>query len=581
MPMYLLGYFLFPTAVLGSLLLLRFFLYNKAGGVNNNFTTHERSNALRRITCGLIVFTVAIFVLIYLVRFRIYYELGRHHSFVPHHFQFYIETVVFVILLLAELFVLVQLLGNIFYSWLSVSRYSTIHIPPLRGEVPAVAVLVPTCNEDPRILERSIRSMSRLDYPRLHPLIIENSRDDGSKEAAHQIANRYGVQILDVANQGTKAAALNAGETFLRADIRYLAIFDADQSVETRMISDLIPLFEHNHRLGWIQTAQLYEPDSSLLNCAISQTSMQSYDNLLEAFSVLGCAFCYGTNFIIRREALQQVGGWDEDRGTALTEDISTSFMLHQAGWESLYVRRGYATGIAPPTLEAFWKQQRRWATGTTYLFLKFLTYCLRGRLWHTKVSVIAVYAIALSYYTSVLALSVLVAWPTVLLLSYLFYPGLFVAATTVPPHGELSTAMWLFASLYPLYFLAAFFPYINMKLRGYRLRNLFLVQSLLVLSAPEYIKGVRDAYFNRLPDLFAITAKTTGANSGNNSLLRTPQLYAFFLFVIGGAIMSSLVASNPSNCLMWIILCWLYVNSVCLGHLFIFKYERRANAEA
>ncbi len=108
----------------------------------------------------------------------------------------------------------------------------------------------------------------------------------------------------------------------------------------------------------------------------------------------------------------------------------------------------------------------------------------------------------------------------------------------------------------------------------------MFLVQSLLVLSAPEYIKGVRDAYFNRLPDSFAITAKTAGANRGNNLLVRTPQLYAFFLFVIGGVIMSPLVASNPSNCIMWIILCWLYVNSVCLGHLFIFKYEKRANAE-
>lgn len=240
MPVYVLRYCLFPTAVLGSLLLLKFFLYNKAGGVNDNFMTHERSNALRLITRAAIVFTVAIFVLIHLFRFRIYYELGRHHSSVPHHLRYYIETAVFIIMLLAELLVLVQLLGNMFFAWLGVSRYRAIHIPPLQGQVPAVAVLVPTCNEDPHILERSIRSVNRLDYPRLYPLIIENSRDLGSKESAHQIANHYGVQILDVENQGTKAAALNAGETFLSADIQYLAIFDADQSVETRMISDLI-----------------------------------------------------------------------------------------------------------------------------------------------------------------------------------------------------------------------------------------------------------------------------------------------------------------------------------------------------
>src|ERR1700690_2964690 len=109
------------------------------------------------------------------------------------------------------------------------------------------------------------------------------------------------------------------------------------------MISDLIPLFDEEPNLGWVQTAQLYDADTSLLNCAISQTAMQSYDNLMEGFSVVGCAFCYGTNFIIRRSALKGVGGWDVDPGTALTEDISTSFLLHRSGWRSLYVRRAYA----------------------------------------------------------------------------------------------------------------------------------------------------------------------------------------------------------------------------------------------
>ena len=566
------SYLAFPFLVLGSLYILATVVYKKAGGVNDNFRTEDRSNALRSVVSGSIVFSVTVFLSIQFVRFRIYNEIRSDPGLVRHDLVFYLESAVFFILLLAELLVLGQLLGNMFYSWLSVSRYRHIPLPPSKGAKPSVAALVPTCNENPEILERSIRSLSRLDYPRLKTLVIENSRDPAAKEAAHQLAKRFCVEIVDVENRGTKAGALNAAEAFLEDDIEYLAIFDADQRVEDCMISDLIPLFDEEPNLGWVQTAQLYDADTSLLNCAISQTAMQSYDNLMEGFSVLGCAFCYGTNFIIRRSALKGVGGWDVDPGTALTEDISTSFLLHRSGWRSLYVRRAYAQGVAPPTLEAFWRQQRRWATGTTYLLFKFLRYFLQGKLRSTRGSILGAYAIALSYYPSILGLSLLIGWPTVILISYLFSSRLFIATTTIPSlHVKLTKLMWLFASLYPFYVVASFFPYLNMKLRGYRLRNMFLVQSLLILSAPEYVKGVRDAFFNRLPGLFAVTHKTPDDGRPRKLLLQLPQFYAWLLFLITGMIMTHLLFQDPLNYVMWIIVFWLFVNGVCLSHLFLF----------
>jgi cellulose synthase (UDP-forming) len=544
--------------------------------VQDNFIRHERSDALRLVTQGSIVFAVAIFVLMQLVRFGLYYKIAIHHPLPRHHFFFYAESAVFVILLLAELLVLAQLLGNIFFSWLSASHYRTINIPPFPGKAPPVAALVPTCNEDPDILERSIRSVTNFDYPGLQPLIIENSTDLRLKAAAHQLADRYGAQIVDVPNERTKASALNAADPFLRDNIEYLAIFDADQSVERQMISDMIPLFEGNHRLALIQTAQLYESDGSLLNCAISQSLVQSYDNLQEAFSVLGCALCYGTNFIIRREALRQVGGWDVGVGTVLTEDLSTSFLLHLSGWKSLYVRRAYAKGIAPPTLEAFWRQQRRWATGVTCLFFKLIASFCVGRLRQMRPLVVATYAIASSYYTSVAALALLVFSPSVIALFYLFTQRLPSAATDTPSHAALSSGVWLFVSLYPLYVLTTFFPYINMKLRGYRLRNMVLVQSLLVLSAGEYIKGVRDALFDRGPGFVTTGKILTNKNRGRPIFLMT-QTYAFLAFVVTGALVSGHMVANSTSGLSWIMLFWLGVNSVCLGHVFIFRYGNKA----
>ena len=577
MVLQLFSYLVFPGAVLISLLVLTTLVYKEAGGVNESFCDGARSQGSKALISGWIIFSVAIFFAVQIVRFQIYRQIRINNAHIPNHLAFYVESAIFVALLAAELLVLSQLLGNMFYSWLGVSRYRRPLIATSTSFLPAVAALVPTCDENPTILERSISSLSRLSYPRLQTLIIENSRDPGAREAAHRLADRYGVTIVDVENRGTKASALNAAEAFLEDEVEFIAVFDADQRVEPTMVSELIPLFGEDAELGWLQTAQLYDTNSSLLNCAISQTAMQSYDNLMEGFSVLNCAFCYGTNFIVRRNALQAVGGWDMANGTALTEDIATSFSLHLAGWRSRYVRHAYAQGVAPPTLEAFWRQQRRWASGTTYLLMRFIKYFLYGKLRSTSLSIAGTYAIALSYYPSILALSLLIGWPTLVLISYLFSSRLFVATTTIPIlNPELPRLLWLFVSLYPLYVLASFFPYLNMKLRGYRLRNMFLVQSLLILSAPEYIRGVKDAIFRRRPGGFAVTAKTHEDERSGKHFFKLPQFHALTLFIISGSTMTHLLGRNPSNYVLWILVFWLFVNSICLGHLFLFLPIKR-----
>jgi hypothetical protein len=111
----------------------------------------------------------------------------------------------------------------------------------------------------------------------------------------------------------------------------------------------------------------------------------------------------------------------------------------------------------------------------------------------------------------------------------------------------------------------------VNIKLRGYRLRNLFLVQSLLILSAPEYIRGVGDAFLNRLPDFFMVTSKTAKRIFGWRKLLSLPQFLYCGDFLHHRSYHDSPSSSNPSNYVMWIILFWIFVNCLCLSHLFLF----------
>jgi len=192
----------------------------------------------------------------------------------------------------------------------------------LLADPPKVAVLIPSCDEDPAVLSRSVGSAARLAYPNLRVVLVENSRDRGAKDAARAVAAQFRVELLDIPNRGLKAAALNDADAWLDEDTKYIAVLDADQGVSPNFLSDLVPMLERDDGLAFVQTPQLYEnAEQSLLTRAIAQQQMLLYDCVLEAKNAYQRATCYGTNVVLRRAALKEVGGWDE---TTVTEDITT-----------------------------------------------------------------------------------------------------------------------------------------------------------------------------------------------------------------------------------------------------------------
>ena len=68
-----------------------------------------------------------------------------------------------------------------------------------------------------------------------------------------------------------------------------------------------------------------------------------------------------GTMGLIRRVALEQLGGWDE---WCITEDAELSLRLLRAGWSGLHVDQSWGHGIMPLTFEALKGQRYRWCFG-------------------------------------------------------------------------------------------------------------------------------------------------------------------------------------------------------------------------
>ena len=170
------------------------------------------------------------------------------------------------------------------------------------------------------------------------------------------------MQVRQRTNRkGYKAGAIN--EYLQEGTAKYVAIFDADAVPAHNFLRDFVPILEENPKLSFVQTPQHYA-NVDVSNVALAAARQQNvfYEYICEGKSYSNAAFCCGTNFIARREALLDVGGMDD---TTVTEDFATSINLHIKGWDSAYYNQVYAYSLGPETLAAYFTQQQRWAFGS------------------------------------------------------------------------------------------------------------------------------------------------------------------------------------------------------------------------
>jgi len=120
-----------------------------------------------------------------------------------------------------------------------------------------------------------------------------------------------------------------------------------------------------------------------------------SFQWMIQAGRWMLMRFCSlpGTNYVIRREALEKTGGWDE---RALTEDAELTLRLYEAGYRVKFAPYAVTWEQEPETLRVWWRQRNRWVRGYNYLFRKFAF-----RVWRLRPRALAfeiVYSLSIFY---------------------------------------------------------------------------------------------------------------------------------------------------------------------------------------
>lgn len=265
------------------------------------------------------------------------------------------------------------------------TRRAAPQTPPVAADdLLAVTVQLPVYNEE-LVIERLIDACAQLDYPadKLHIQVIDDSTDGTTERAAQRIAlwRQRGVNTITLLRRpqrsGYKAGALAYG--LARAHTDCVAVFDADFIPPRDFLHRTMPHFNANPHVALVQTrwdhlnidtnpltrAQVLTIDSHF---AIEQVA-RSRGRLPMAMN--------GTGGIWRVAALADAGGWSS---ATVTEDLDLSYRALVRGWEFVYLVDVTVPGEITPQVQAYKRQQARWATGFTESLIRHVPALLRAK---------------------------------------------------------------------------------------------------------------------------------------------------------------------------------------------------------
>ena len=232
------------------------------------------------------------------------------------------------------------------------------------SDLPMISLHVPAHNEPPDMVIDTLRSLVRIDYPRYEVILIDDNTDDEALwRPVQDWCAGHGVKFAHLENwPGYKSGALNYALRHLtdpRAEL--IGVVDSDYQIKPGFLRSCAPAFA-DPWIGFVQTPQDYRDwtqarfyrrlyYSYKYFFAISQPSRNEHDGAIFA----------GTMGLIRRVALDELGGWDE---WCITEDAELSLRLLRAGWSGLHLDQSWGHGIMPLTFEALKGQRYRWCFG-------------------------------------------------------------------------------------------------------------------------------------------------------------------------------------------------------------------------
>jgi cellulose synthase/poly-beta-1,6-N-acetylglucosamine synthase-like glycosyltransferase len=238
-------------------------------------------------------------------------------------------------------------------------------------KLPTISIIVPVKNEE-LVVGRLIDALLKLDYPpeKKQILIVEDGSTDKTVKICEKHAKQDPSQIM-LFHQSTskgKPSALNYGLKHVTGEI--VAVFDADNVPEPNALMNMVKYFEEPQVAAVQGKPCSINADQNMLAKFLSYEEEVQFEAYYRGKDVLSLFVpLSGSCQFIRREVLEEVGGWDED---ALSEDMELAVRLTEKGYQVKYAPDVRSWQESPASLAQLLRQRTRWFRGTMEVGLKY-----------------------------------------------------------------------------------------------------------------------------------------------------------------------------------------------------------------
>jgi len=264
--------------------------------------------------------------------------------------------------------------------WVKSRRRTLQPVTVCREKLPMVSIHVPAYNEPPAMVIETLNALADLDYPHFEVILIDNNTKDPKvwqpvEAYCAKLGERFRFIHVD-SLPGFKAGALNYALRHTDPSAQVIAVIDSDYIVEPNWLIDLVPQFSERPRLAIVQAPQDYRDGEQNAFKAMCYTEYQGFFHIgMVTRNERNAIIQHGTMTLMRREALEKVGGWAE---WCITEDAELGLRIFENGYEALYVNKTYGRGLMPDNFNDYKKQRSRWAYGAVLIMRRHIRHLLR-----------------------------------------------------------------------------------------------------------------------------------------------------------------------------------------------------------
>ncbi len=225
---------------------------------------------------------------------------------------------------------------------------------------PTVDVFITVYGEPLAVVSKTIKAAVDMDYPH-NTIVLDDGKSNRVKKRAEELGAYY---ITRNKNVNAKAGNINNALKYSEAD--FFVILDADHIPKKELITALLP-FMADDKIAMAQSPQSFSNVDNFIAAGTAQAQDVFYRYVCPSKNITNSSFSVGTNVLYRRKAIDSIGGM----ALSNSEDIWTTFLLHKKKWQTIFINKVLAVGLAPDTIIPFFKQQRRWAKGGLEILLE------------------------------------------------------------------------------------------------------------------------------------------------------------------------------------------------------------------